>query len=187
MEIFDILRFKRDFNNMVLPNVKPAEASFTLRQCLSESIRTELSFYWIVLFLKFSDLSDWMRAIVESLFVEIIDRGYRDLKRLSLEQEICNSHVLAIIEGKLPREIQIEWHSMIHKQKVDIKNRLISLYDFLKIERAALEYGMSELRINTEQKYGCVNNIERIEEIQIINLANVNRTWQCVLAKDMNF
>ena len=30
---------------MVLPNVKPAEASFTLRRCLSESIRTELSFY----------------------------------------------------------------------------------------------------------------------------------------------
>ena len=34
----------------------------------------------------------------------------------------------------------------------------------MKIERAALEYGMSELRINTEQKYGGVNNIERIEE-----------------------
>ena len=61
-----------------------------------------------------------MRAIVESLFVEIIDRGYRDLKRLSLEQEICNSHVLAIIEGKLLREIQIEWHHMIHKRKVNI-------------------------------------------------------------------
>ena len=32
-------RFKRDFRNKVLPNVKDSEAPFTLRQWLSESIR----------------------------------------------------------------------------------------------------------------------------------------------------
>ena len=158
---------------MVLPNVKPAEASFTLRQCLSESIRTELSFYddniddiLSRLDEKYANPAKLVDCIVSEIqrfkrlnegdsrkfitFVDIIDGGYRDLKRLSLEQEICNSHVLAIIEGKLPRDIQIEWYRMIHKQKINIKNRFIYLYHFLKIERAALEYRMPELRINTE-------------------------------------
>ena len=97
-------------------------------------------------------------------FIDIIDRGYRDLKKLNLEQEVCNSHVLAIIEGKLPRDIQIEWYRMIHKQKLDMKDRFTSLLEYLKIERAALEYGMSELRSNSERKYGGVHNIEKVGE-----------------------
>ena len=170
-------RFIKDFKDMVLPNVKPTEAPFTLRQCLSNRIRAELSFcdddvtdILSRLDEKYANPGKFVDCIITEIqqcrklddddskkfisFIDIIDRGCRDLKKLNLEQEVCNSHVLAIIEGKLPRDIQIEWYRMIHKQKIDMKD----------IERAALEYGMSELRSNSERKYGGVHNIEKVGE-----------------------
>ena len=176
-------RFKRDFKNMVLPNVKESEAPFTLRQCLSEIIRNEVSFcddsvtdLFSRLDEKYANPAKLVDCVIAEItrfkkigddenkkfiaFVDIIDKGYRDLNSLDLKSEICNSHVIAIIEGKLPRDVQIEWYRMIHKKKINIKNRFNELLEYLKIERAALEYGMSEVRCNAEKGFG-LNAIEK--------------------------
>ena len=97
-------RFIKDFKDMVLPNVKAIEAAFTLRQCLSDSIRTELSFCddnvndilsrldekyanpaklvdcIITEIQRFRKLDDDDRKRFIS-FVDTIDRGYLDLKK----------------------------------------------------------------------------------------------------------
>ena len=176
-------RFIKDFKELVMPNLKSAEAPFTLRQCLFESVQSGLSacddnledmlsrldekyanpsklvdcvVFEIQKFRKI-DLDDNRRIIA---FVDVIDRGYRDLKKLNLEQELCNSHVLGIIECKLPKNLQSEWYRMIHKEKIKISEKFVKLLDFLKIERSALEYGMSELRAYYERKPGHIHSLQ---------------------------
>ena len=58
-------------------------------------------------------------------FVDVINRGYRDLNKLNLEQEISNLHVLRIIEGKLPKHLQSEWYRMLHEQKIKICDKFL--------------------------------------------------------------
>ena len=80
---------------------------------------------------------------------------------LSLEGEVCNSNIVSIIESKLPRALALEWYREIHKDdsKIDKRNKFPHLLSFLKVDRKALEYGLFDLRLSHETKYGKVNEL----------------------------
>ena len=161
---------------MVRPNLKSIEAPFTLRGCLSNECDDNMEDLLTRLDEKFANPAKLIDCIIPEIqrfqkidnddnkrfiaFVDVIDSGYRDLKKLNLEQEISNLHVLGIIEGKLPKHLQSEWYRMPHKQKIKICDKFSSLVEYLEIERAALEYGLSEIRSHSERRYGNVNNME---------------------------
>ena len=90
------------------------------------------------------------------------------------------------MKGNCQKYIQIEWYRVIHKQKIDIKDRFTALLEILKVERAALEYGMSEIRSNYERKYGTVNNIEKNGETCIIHTNSNHKTSECKVYLAMN-
>ena len=46
-------------------------------------------------------------------FVEIVEDGYRDLKRLGLESEITTTSSVSIIEKKLPTDIRRKWAEIV--------------------------------------------------------------------------
>ena len=48
-------------------------------------------------------------------FINLVELGYRDLKALKLETEICKANVLSLIESKLPKELALEWYREIKK------------------------------------------------------------------------
>ena len=101
-----------------------------------------------------------------------------------MEQEISNSHVLGIIEGKLPKHLQSEWYRMIHKQKINVCDKFPSLLEYLKIERATLEYGLSEIRSHSDRKYGNVSNIEKFDngsETCLLHMNTDHTTSDCKL------
>ena len=146
---------------MPLPNLSSEEAAFTLRQCLSENVQNELAdcdddLDEMISRLdeKFANPAKLVDSIISEVqkfrridvddnkriisIVDLIDRGYRDLRKLNVEREMCNSHVLGIIEGKLPKNLQSGWYRTIYKKKMAINKKNPELLKFVKIERAAL-------------------------------------------------
>ena len=95
-------------------------------------------------------------------FVNIIERASHDLKGVKMEQEIHNSNVVSIIELKLPKHLALNWYRLVHsaESKVDKTNKFPYLLEFLITERNALEYGMAELRVCSDKRYGTIHYVD---------------------------
>ena len=72
---------------------------------------------------------------------------------MGLSREISNANVVTLIESKLPRILQLEWYRLIHRKDSDIdkNNKFPHLLEFLKVERDAHEYAMSDFRSNLKR------------------------------------
>ena len=81
----------------------------------------------------------------------MVERGDRDLRWLSLEKEISNNTAVSIIEEKLPRELKKAWALEISKSesKVSFDDKFLSLLEFLKERRRAIEYEADDMRSYT--------------------------------------
>ena len=186
-------RFKKDFLDLVRPNLNDREAAFTFRKCLGENVEVILgsgdftveqmierldekfgepskiidSIIGDIKKFKVIDLDDSKRLID---LINIIERAFYDLQSLKMEQEISNCNVVSLIESKLPKNVALNWYRFIYMSgsKVDKTNKFPFLLDFLINERKALEYGMSELRVNGEKRYP-------------INLAESGKGPKCII------
>ena len=80
--------------------------------------------------------------------VDVIESGYRDLKRENMEREISNTTVISLIEGKLPGLIRREWYLKINKREteVDENNKFPALIEFLLEQKRCTEYGLEDVR-----------------------------------------
>ena len=86
------------------------------------------------------------RRLIE--FVNIVDDGYRDLKRLGLEREITTTSSVSKIEKKLPADIRRDWAKLVSSDtsSVDKTDKFPSLLKFLLNQKRAIEYDLAELR-----------------------------------------
>ena len=164
-------QFKKDFNELVLPNINPKEAAFTLRNCVPSHVNEflsccndDISEMLQRLDVKFGDPCKIIESIVSEIhkfkkmeaedtkrviqFVNTLEKAHRDLKSLHLEGEIANANTVSVIENKLPRMIQMAWYREIYKEdsSVDKTAKFTHLLKFLVTERDALEYASSDLR-----------------------------------------
>ena len=178
------LRFKKDFEELVLPHLDSREAVFTLRQCLGKNVEAvlgsgdfdikqifkrlderygdpgKITDAIICEIQKFRKIeSEDGRRVVE--FINLIEKAFYDLKSVGMEREISNVNVTSIIESKLPKSLALNWYRFIHcdASKVDKSNKFPELLNFLSVERKALEYSMSDLRYSFQSKSGMVNYI----------------------------
>ena len=69
-----------------------------------------------------------------------------------------------------------------------MKNRFNSLLEYLRVERAALEYGLSDLRSSSERRYGGIHNIEKANEKEtcLIHVNGNHKTSDCKSYLAMN-
>ena len=164
------------------PTLSSNEAAFGLRQCLSTSVEACLGScddnvddMLKILDRKFGDPCKITDAVVSEIrnfkpinsdqkqiivqFINSIEKGFIDLNHIDMEKEISNANVVSIIENKLPQNIAERWYRKMYEEKsmIDRKNKFPSLLSFLKIERNALEYGMSELRNSTSKNSSSFN------------------------------
>ena len=81
--------------------------------------------------------------------VNIIEKGYADLRRLKLDKEMSNSITVSMVEEKLPSSIKREWSKEVNKDgsKVDPYDKFPQFMKFLLEQRSVLEYEMANLRI----------------------------------------
>ena len=162
--------FRKDFTELVLPGVQASQAPFTLRQCLPQDIIENIlgacddnvEEMLTRLDTKYGDSGKIAEAIIAEIkkvkklgcedkrglikFVNVIDRGFRDLRKLKLENEMSNLNVISIIESKLPNDISMEWYRRIYQNKVKKDNKFESLLAYLMIEKDALEHSLAEVR-----------------------------------------
>ena len=125
-------QFKKDFEELVLCNIDPKEAAFTLRNCIPSDVRDylgcctdDITKMFERLNTEYGDPCKIMESIVSQIhkgktldaddpkriieFVDVLEKAYRDLKSLWLENEIANANI-SVIENKLPRVIQMDWY-----------------------------------------------------------------------------
>ena len=159
-------KFRKDFTRLVLPNIAKAEAAFTLRQYVTKEVSlTFASCEDCVdemlkkLDEKYGDVCQLIDVIISEIrmlkklpiedpqalinLVNIIQKGYNDLKNMDLEKEMCNATVIKAIENKLPRDVALLLFRKVYdpSSKIDRINKYPDLLEYLKIERDAREYG----------------------------------------------
>ena len=160
--IRDYPRFKMDFEKQVMPTINIESAPYILRSCLSKepadvikSIDDDLEAMWKRLDEKYGDPTKVVDVIMNAIqntrnirdgennrFIELInvvEDGYRDLKRLGLEKEITTTSSVSVIEKKLPTDVKKEWAKLISSDHstVDKTNKFPSLLKFLLTEPEA--------------------------------------------------
>ena len=168
-EIRDYPRFKADFQKQVMPQATSDEnAAYTLRTCLSKrsqevvKLVDNLSDMWDKLDEEFGDPSIVSDLIVNDIkkfrmkddkkrlveFIEVVEHGYHDLRRLGMEREISNTAVVSMIEAKLPEDTRRKWAEKIcsDKSEVNKKDKFPQLLKFLQETKRTLKYMNADLR-----------------------------------------
>ena len=195
--------------SMSLSKVSDCEAAFTLRQCLVGDVKEylsgcedDVSEMVAKLDRKFGDNGKIMDMIISEIksfpkirendpkavviFVNMVERGERDLSKLKLKDVISNTHIVSVIEAKLPKDVSLEWCRKVKKPNSDIKldNKFVKLLTFLQTWRDALEYGASNIRTNNMENHSITNcniflsktNVEKVNTIR-----EKGACWNCLL------
>ncbi|XP_068712364.1 myosin-2 heavy chain-like [Montipora foliosa] len=185
-------QFKRDFEKQIMPHLQSDNMSYVLRSSLGsdpattvKSIDDDISEMWKRLDEKYGDPAKVADVIIDGIrrtriiregeekrfveFVEIVEDGYRDLKRLGLESEITTTSSVSIIEKKLPADIRRKWAEIVSADNstVDKTNKFPSLLKFLRNQRGAIEYDTASLRVPAGPVKAVIHHTTAREEIDM--------------------
>ena len=82
-------------------------------------------------------------------FVDVVDRGFRDLQRLGFGKEITTTSLVSILETKLPADIRRELAKLFTSDASSVvkTDKFPSLIQFLLNYKRAIEYYSAELRM----------------------------------------
>ena len=155
-EIREYPQFKRDFQRHVEPTLDKGDVSYVLRSCLGKepyetvkSVDDDINEMWKRLDDKYGDPAKVADVIIDSIrrtkiiregederlveFVNMLEDGYRDLKRHGLEAAITTTSSVSIIGRKLPMDIRREWAKTVSldSSMTDKTNKFPSLLQFL--------------------------------------------------------
>lgn len=158
-----------------MPTVNRDSACYILRSCLGKEptdaikgVEDDIQEMWKRLDEKYGDPAKVADAIINTIqsirpikegenkrfveFVDTVENGHNDLKRLGLEREITTTSSVSIIERKLPAEIKKEWAKLVSADNsiVDKTNKFPSLLNFLLSQKRAIEYETAELRLTRD-------------------------------------
>ena len=184
-EIRDYPRFKMDFEKQVMPTINIESAPYILRSCLSKgpadvvkSIDDDYKAMWKRLHEKYGDPTKVVDVIMNAIqntrnirdgeknrlieLINVVEDGYRDLKRLGLEKEITTTSSVSVIEKKLPTDVKKEWAKFVSSDHSTVvkTDKFPSLLKFLLNQKRAIEYENAELR-NDSQVKGFVHLSEK--------------------------
>ena len=170
-------KFQTDFMKHVMPSVPSKEsAAYVLKSCLEGRAKElvhntddNIENMWSRLDEKYGDLSKVADLVINDIrrlkhvkegdnkkfieFIQIIERGYRDLTLLNIEKEILNTGTVSLIEERLPRDVRRDWSKEVKKSgsSIDIKDKFPYLLKFLQEQRKVIEYEYSDLRISNAE------------------------------------
>lgn len=207
-KIREYAKFKSDFKNQVESDIQTEKLCYVLRSCLKDEALTlvenieSASEIWERLDERYGSPSLLVDVIMNEIksigvvldgdssnlitFVNTIERGYSDLKRLNLEREISNSVTVGMLEGRLPPVTRREWSKLVncHGSSVDPYNKFPSFMNFLKEQRKILEYEIASVRVldDPEEVLTMRNNpIPREGQTQCLvhNNATTHNTCDC--------
>ena len=206
----DYPRFKKDFDVQVMPNLNEKTAPYTLRSCLGKEpitslrgIDDDIKEMWKRLDEKYGDPAKIADLVIDSVrryrfikegedkrfvdFVDLIESGHRDLKRLGLEREITTTSSVSIIEKKLPPSIKREWAKIVSSDDsvVDKADKFPNLLKFLLNHKRAIEYDSADLRsFGQIQSKVSVNHAQGVAEESIDHEKAPPKLRKCLFHED---
>lgn len=176
-EIRDYPRSKMDFDKQVMPTINIESAPYILRSCLSKgpanvvkSIDDDLKAMRKQLDEKYGDPTKVVDVIMKAIqntknigdgennrvieLINVVEDGYRDLKRLGQEKKITTTISVSVIEKKLPTDVKKEWAKFVSSDHstANKTNKFPSLLKFLLTKKQAIEYENAELRNDSKIK-----------------------------------
>ena len=174
-DIREYPRFKDDFTNQVVPSVTVAQQPYVLKSCMEgypleivKNVDHSISEMWKRLDEVYAVPSKVIDVIMKDIkrltpvkkkenkkfvqLVDIVEKAYRDLNRLNLQNQISNASTVSMIEEKLPPDILEKWVELIKNPMFAIQyddvNQFPLLLKFLVERKGILEYMCSDLRSN---------------------------------------
>ena len=175
-----------------MPHLQNDDVSYALRSCLGsdpanivKSVDDDISEMWKRLNERYGDPAKVADVIIDGIrrkriisegeknrfvdFVEIVEDGYRDLKRLGLESEITTTSSVSIIEKKLPADIRRKWAEIVSADNstVDKRNKFPSLLKFLRSQLGVIEYDKASLRVPAGPVKAVIHHTTAREEIDM--------------------
>ena len=163
--------FRKEFKKHIEPQYSKEEEAFVLKSYLALEIREDVSTLgddaeqiWKRLDRKYGDecrlvdsiLSDvkkipicdddFPRVVLD--MITIIEKAYRDLCYLSMEQEISNSAIVSLIEQILPKSIEDEWLKLVTGEDRIVvgRDKFPHLLKLLIRHKEKIEYKCSDIR-----------------------------------------
>ena len=165
-------RFKNEFIKYVMPELPSNDkAAYVLKSCLCpsalskvSSIDGDLDAMWERLdqvYGRLSKLVDVVMFEIKSVqpikdgdnqtllkFIDLVEKGYEDLKKMKAENEMSNATIVSLIEERLPKLIRREWSLTVIQENSKEVNQFSALLDFLIAQRRAIEYEIMDIRNN---------------------------------------
>ena len=169
--IRDYPRFKNDFEKYVLPSLENTNAAaFVLGSCLKDeplqlvkNVEDNIKAMWNRLDEVYGNPTKVVDIIMNEIkrlqpiqeddyhslisLIDVVERGYMDLSRLRIEQEIANSQTVSIVEEKLPRDVKLAWSKKVVKSgsNIEVGNKFSELLKFLQERRRLIEYTNADI------------------------------------------
>ena len=160
-DIRDYPRFKSDFLKQVVPEIKSKDSTaYVLRSCstkippdIVKNVDDDLDEMWKRLDEKYgkpSKLADVVMYDINKLravregddkrfidLVDIVEKGYRNLLRVEIEQQISNTSTVSIIEEKLPYKLPYLVNFLLEQKRIIEYESMSLLPDVAPIKRYA--------------------------------------------------
>ena len=178
-------KFRDDFHRYVLPRIEGNEAAaYILTSCLKgealekvKNVDDDIENVWKRLDEIYGDpckLADEVMNDIKRIdpvmenddsslvsMIDIIERGYRDLKRMNMDGEISNSQTVSLIEERLPYTIKLKWSKRVKKDGSTIcwANKFSNMMIFLLEQKRIREYANSDIRGNVQETAGMSNYV----------------------------
>ena len=211
--IRDYPRFKSDFEKYVLPSLKDTNAAaFVLGSCLKDeplqlvkNVEDNIIAMWNRLDEVYGNPAKVVDIIMNEIkrlqpiqeddfhslisLIDVVERGYMDLSRLNIEQEVANSQTVSIVEEKLPRDVKLAWSKKVVKSGSNIKveNKFSELLKFLQERRRLIEYTNAEIRLPANETFSQMHHLGNYNVFAcLIHATDSHSTQNCraYLAKD---
>ena len=189
--------FKTSFETHVKPLCTDQQLAFVLRSYLCDSVRNDVDSLgdnvndiWERLDRTFGDQSrliDIILSDVKSIescnddnstlqMIKTVERCYYDLKSMKREQEMNNTTIISMIEGKMPSEMSNEWIKLITKSNAHTEKFKL-LQNHLEDWRKRIEYKIANIRTNHDTQ-GFSNYVSSNAALNR-NRHNPNRAQKC--------
>ena len=195
-------QFKTDFQKQVMPSINAENAPYVLRSCLGKEpadtvkiVDGDINAMWKRVDEKFGDPAKVAEVIMGAIqnikpiregqskkffeFINVIDDGYQDLRRLGPEKEIATTSSASIIGKILPNDVKREWAKLVSSEHspVDKRDKFPSLLRLLLEQKQAIEYENGELRSNNNlPTRGSLHYLEkRDDKVTILERQDTSR------------
>ena len=164
-------QFKEEFTKHVATMYRDEQLAFVLKSYLTKEVREEVEScgedydaIWLRLDQRFGDRGRLVNKILDEVthlsqekdndavtlqMIKVVERAYRDLKRLNAEEEMYNATMIVTIEKKMASAMKQEWAKEVAGKDLSSKTKFLTLLECLQNWRCRIEYIADDVRSST--------------------------------------